>query len=328
MPVCREQDFWIRQSTKEYSFESQYEIGKELGRGATSCVFKCQRRGLPKTWAVKVLLKNTDKRVTKADIGVLLGLDHKNLVRFKEVFESKSKIFIIQELVTGGELFERVVNYGQYSEIVAARAVKDIIAGIGYLHRCGYVHKNLKPENLLYENLSEDSPLKISDFALSSILRTEVDMSSVCGSPSYAAPELLKGQRFGNAVDMWAIGIITYILLCGLEPFSSDSPSELFKKILKGQYEFSSPDWDEIGINGKDFVSKLLVIDPKKRLTAEAASRNCWVSGIGASTTSLENVAARIKAFNEQQRAKARWRQLEIKTTNPSLDPRYLTFIY
>ncbi|KAK3701431.1 hypothetical protein RRG08_015851, partial [Elysia crispata] len=144
MPVCKEQDFWVQQSTKEYSFESQYEIGKELGRGATSCVFKCQRRGLPKTWAVKVLLKNTHKRVTKADIGMLLGLDHKNLVRFKEVFESKSRIFIVQELVTGGELFERVVNIGEYSEAIAARAVKDIVAGIGYLHGCGYVHRNLK----------------------------------------------------------------------------------------------------------------------------------------------------------------------------------------
>ncbi|GFR87150.1 calcium/calmodulin-dependent protein kinase type IV, partial [Elysia marginata] len=140
-----------------------------------------------------------------------------------------------------------VVNIGEYSEIVASRAVKDIIAGVGYLHRCGYVHKNLKPENLLYENLSEDSPLKISDFALSSILSTEVDMSSVCGSPGYAAPELLKGERFGSAVDMWAIGIITYIF------------------------------------------------------------------GIGASNKSLENVAGRIKTFNEQQKAKGP--SLEVSST-------------
>ncbi|GFO34263.1 calcium/calmodulin-dependent protein kinase type iv-like [Plakobranchus ocellatus] len=291
MPVCKLQDFWIQQSTKEYSFESQYEIGKELGRGATSCVFKCQRRGLPKTWAVKVLVKNVDKRVSKADIGLLLRLDHKNLVRFKEVFESKSRIFIVQELVTGGELFERVVNIGQYSEAVAARAVKDIVAGI-------------RPENLLYENLSEDSPLKIGDFALSSILNTEVNVSSVCGSPAYAAPELLKGERFGTAVDMWAIGVITFILLGGYEAFSADSPADLFKKILKGQYEFASIYWNGIGVNGKDFIRKLLVVDPNKRLTAEGASLNCWVNGIGASTSPLERTANRIKSFNEKQKSK------------------------
>ncbi|KAK3768034.1 hypothetical protein RRG08_045854, partial [Elysia crispata] len=169
------------------------------------------------------------------------------------------------------------------------------------------------PENLLYENLSEDSPLKIADFALSSVLSTEVDMSSVCGSPGYAAPELLKGERYGTAVDMWAIGIITYILLSGFEPFTCDSPSQLFKKILKGQYDFTSPEWEKIGVNGKDFVRKLLVVDPKKRLTAEAASRNCWVIGIGASTKSLPDVANRIKIFNEQQKSKGP--SLEVSST-------------
>ncbi|XP_005107008.1 calcium/calmodulin-dependent protein kinase type IV [Aplysia californica] len=185
MPVLKKQDFWIKQSTKEESFDSQYELGKELGRGATSSVYKCERKGLGQAWAVKVLSKNIEKKVLTADVGILLKLEHKNLIRLKEIFESKSRIFLVQELVTGGELFDRIVNVGTYSEAEASKAVQDIISGLMYLHSWGIVHRDLKPENLLYENLAEDSKLKISDFGLSSILSPEVDMTSVCGSPGY-----------------------------------------------------------------------------------------------------------------------------------------------
>jgi len=304
MPSIRRQDYWIRQSNKQYSFESQYEIGKELGRGPASTVCKCSGHGLNQAWAVKILYKNRDKKVTTADVGLLLKLDDKNLIRLKEIFESKSRIYLVQELVTGGELFDRIVNVGAYTEVAAARAVNDIVSGLKYLHSWGIVHRNLKPENLLYENLSENSTLKIADFGLGMILSSEVDMSSVCGSPEYIAPEILKGERFGKPGDMWSLGVIVYILLCGYVPFSSDSPAELFKKILKGQYEFSSPHWDIIGENAKDLICKLLVVDPKARMTADAASKNCWVNLFAAKTDDLDNVVSRIKDFNAWRKEK------------------------
>jgi len=327
MPSLKKQDYWIRQSDRQYSFDSQYEIGKELGRGPTSSVCKCTRRGLSQAWAVKILYKNRDKKVTTADVGILLKLENKNLIRLKEIFESKTRIYLIQELVTGGELFDRIVNVGSYTEIQAARAVKDIVSALKYLHSWGIVHRNLKPENLLYENLSENSTLKIADFGLGMILSPEVDMSSVCGSPEYTAPEILKGERFGKPGDMWSLGVIVYILLCGYVPFSSDSPAELFKRILKGQYEFSSPHWDMIGENAKDFIRKLLVVDPKTRMTADAASRNCWVNLYAAKTDSLDYVVNRIKDFNTWRKEKAWLPQLNVATVHPNVDSRMIKFI-
>jgi len=312
MPALRKQDFWVMQSTKDVTFDSQYEIGKELGRGATSCVCKCTRKGLGQAWAVKILYKNRDKKVATSDVGILLGLEHKNLIRLKEIFESKSRLYLVQELVTGGELFDRIVNVGTYTEGEAAKAVKDIVSGLQYLHSWGIVHRNIKPENLLYENLAEDSSLKISDFGLSSILSPEVDMTSVCGSPGYTAPEILKGERYGKPGDMWSLGVIAYILLCGYEPFRSESPAELFKKIIKGQYEFSSPYWDVVGENAKDLVRKLLTVDTKRRLTSEAASKNCWVNSYAARTHTLAETVERIKGFNEERRHKALLPHLDV----------------
>jgi calcium/calmodulin-dependent protein kinase-4 len=185
----------------------------------------------------------------------------------------------------------------------------------------------LKPENLLYENLAEDSKLKISDFGLSSILSPEVDMTSVCGAPGYTAPEILKGERFGKPGDMWSLGVICYILLCGSEPFSDENPRELFKRIIKGQYEFASPDWDKIGENAKDFVRKLIVLDPKRRLTAEAAGKNCWVNRYAAKTENLEEVVQKIKEFNDRRKQKVHEQHFDVMCTHPERNHRMLKFV-
>lgn len=328
MPTLKKQDFWIKQSIKDETFDSKYELGKELGRGATSNVCKCTRRGLGQIWAVKILYKNRNKKVSTSDIGILLGLEHKNLIRLKEIFESKAKIYLIQDLVTGGELFDRIVNIGVYREQEASKAVHDIVSGLKYLHSWDIVHRNLKPENLLYENLSEDSKLKISDFGLSTILSSEVDMTSVCGSPEYTAPEILKGERYGKAGDMWSLGVIVYILLCGFQPFkNSDEPKLLFKNIIKGQYEFISPEWDIIGENAKDIVRKLLILDPKKRLNADAAIKNTWVNQAAAKTDNLNMVVERIKVFNQQRKEQAKNPHMNVLSTHPDRNNRMLKFV-
>ncbi|CAG5130049.1 unnamed protein product [Candidula unifasciata] len=196
--IAKKRNYWIQQSTKDESFDSKYALGDEIGRGRSSIVYACERRGLHLPFAVKIIRKNLDKKVFMADIGVLLGLNHENLVRLQEVFESKTRIFIVQELEYGGELFDRITTLNTYTEVTAAKAIKDIVSGINYLHGCGYVIRNLKPENLLYATILDDSRLLIADFAMSSLVGLEVDMSSVCASPGFTAPEVLKGVHYGK----------------------------------------------------------------------------------------------------------------------------------
>ncbi|BFY97522.1 hypothetical protein BsWGS_00562 [Bradybaena similaris] len=326
MPVCsaaRKRNYWIKQSVKDESFDSKYALGDEIGRGRSSIVYACERRGLNHPFAVKIIRKNLDKKLCMADIGVLLGLHHENLVRLQEVFESRTRIFIVQELEYGGELFDRLATLETYTEVTAAKVLKDILSGINYLHSCGYVLKNLKPENLLYATVLDDSRLLIADFAMSSLVSLEVDMSSVCGSPGYTAPEALKGVHFGKPGDMWSVGVILYILLCGYEPFTCDSPSLLFKKILKGQYDFNPEHWQMISLNAQDIVKRLLMLNPETRLTASAALRTIWVQACALRNTPLNDTLLRLKTFNEARKDKTRG-HLEVHTIHPNTNPRFL----
>uniref|UniRef100_A0A0B7A0H9 Protein kinase domain-containing protein n=1 Tax=Arion vulgaris TaxID=1028688 RepID=A0A0B7A0H9_9EUPU len=324
MPETRRRNYWIQQSVKDESFDSKYALGQEVGRGRSSLVYTCERRGLSRVLAVKIVRKNLNKKVCMADIGILLGLEHENLVRLQEIFESRTQIFIIQELAYGGQLFDRIASLNVYTEIFAGRAVKDIVSGINYLHNCGYILKNLKPENLLYATISEDSRLLIADFAMSSVVGLEVDMSSVCGSPIYTAPEVLKGVRCGKPGDMWSVGVIIYILLCGYEPFSSENPSQLFKKILKGQYEFFPEHWENISLNAQDVIKKLLVLEPVTRIPASAVLRSIWVQGSVPKNVQLGDVVMRMKNFNERRKDKMTTNPLEVHTIHPNTNPRFL----
>uniref|UniRef100_H0V9B3 Calcium/calmodulin dependent protein kinase IV n=1 Tax=Cavia porcellus TaxID=10141 RepID=H0V9B3_CAVPO len=237
-------------------------------RGATSIVYRCKQKGTQKPYALKVLKKTVDKKIVRTEIGVLLRLSHPNIIKLKEIFETPTEISLVLELVTGGELFDRIVEKGYYSERDAADAVKQILEAVAYLHENGIVHRDLKPENLLYATPAPDAPLKIADFGLSKIVEHQVLMKTVCGTPGYCAPEILRGCAYGPEVDMWSVGIITYILLCGFEPFYDERGDQfMFRRILNCEYYFISPWWDEVSLNAKDLVSKLIVLDPKKRLT-------------------------------------------------------------
>ncbi|XP_078678374.1 calcium/calmodulin-dependent protein kinase type IV-like [Branchiostoma floridae x Branchiostoma belcheri] len=297
--------FWIEGSRTEAAFEDFYELGPQIGHGATSVVYRCEQLGTKLPFAVKRIKKTTDKKIIRAEVGILLRLKHPNIIQLREIFETASELYLVLELVTGGELFERIIQKGYYSEKDAAEAVRQICEAVAYLHENDIVHRDLKPENLLYSVESEDALLKLADFGLSKIISNEVTMQTVCGTPGYCAPEVLRGHPYGPMVDMWSIGVVTYILLVGFEPFYDERGDQhMFRKILKADYEFMSPWWDDVSLSAKDLVERLLVIDPKKRLSATQVLNHPWVKG-KAKSNHLQDTVTKIKEFNAKRKLKA-----------------------
>uniref|UniRef100_A0A2K5H8H2 Calcium/calmodulin-dependent protein kinase type IV n=1 Tax=Colobus angolensis palliatus TaxID=336983 RepID=A0A2K5H8H2_COLAP len=273
-------DYWIDGSNRD-ALSDFFEVESELGRGATSIVYRCKQKGTQKPYALKVLKKTVDKKIVRTEIGVLLRLSHPNIIKLKEIFETPTEISLVLELVTGGELFD-------------------------YLHENGIVHRDLKPENLLYATPAPDAPLKIADFGLSKIVEHQVLMKTVCGTPGYCAPEILRGCAYGPEVDMWSVGIITYILLCGFEPFYDERGDQfMFRRILNCEYYFISPWWDEVSLNAKDLVRKLIVLDPKKRLTTFQALQHPWVTGKAANFVHMDTAQKKLQEFNARRKLKA-----------------------
>ncbi|XP_036265289.1 calcium/calmodulin-dependent protein kinase type IV [Pipistrellus kuhlii] len=298
-------DYWIDGSKRD-ALSDFFEVESELGRGATSIVYRCKQKGNQKPYALKVLKKTVDKKIVRTEIGVLLRLSHPNIIKLKEIFETPTEISLVLELVTGGELFDRIVEKGYYSERDAADAVKQILEAVAYLHENGIVHRDLKPENLLYATPAPDAPLKIADFGLSKIVDHQVLMKTVCGTPGYCAPEILRGCAYGPEVDMWSVGIITYILLCGFEPFYDERGDQfMFRRILNCEYYFISPWWDEVSLNAKDLVRKLIVLDPKKRLTTFQALQHPWVTGKAANFVHMDTAQKKLQEFNARRKLKA-----------------------
>ncbi|XP_030583391.1 calcium/calmodulin-dependent protein kinase type IV [Archocentrus centrarchus] len=299
-------EFWVDGSRRDGTVEEFYSLSSELGRGATSIVYRCEEKQTQKPYAVKVLKKTIDKKIVRTEIGVLLRLSHPNIIQLKEIFETDTDIALVLELVTGGELFDRIVERGYYSERDAAHVIKQILEAVAYLHENGVVHRDLKPENLLYADLSLDAPLKIADFGLSKIIDDQVTMKTVCGTPGYCAPEILRGNAYGPEVDMWSVGVILYILLCGFEPFFDPRGDQyMYSRILNCDYEFVSPWWDEVSLNAKDLVSKLIVLDPHKRLSVREALQHPWVLGKAARFSHMDTTQRKLQEFNARRKLKA-----------------------
>jgi calcium/calmodulin-dependent protein kinase I len=228
--------------------------------------------------AVKTVSKSTLKTDIKKlyrEVEIMSSLRHDNIIRLLEVFESQLEIHLIMDLVKGGELFDKIIQRGQYSEADAAVLVAQILSAVAYMHAHGVCHRDLKPENLLCAE-DEELYIRIADFGLSKAYGGE-DMVTICGTPDYVAPEVLDCKPYTEAVDMWSVGVITYTLLCGFTPFYGSSHRELFQKILALDYEFSMPDWGAISSDAKDFIARLLVLE-KDRPTAAQALMHPWLT--------------------------------------------------
>ncbi|KAH3765904.1 myosin light chain kinase [Pelomyxa schiedti] len=285
--------------------EAEYIIGKELGRGASSIVYEAVHLKTKQAVAVKRINKSLIKpEVLKKlyiEVEVMRKLQHENIVQLLDCFETPTYVDLVVELVRGGELFDKIVARGYYSEADAAVIVTQILRAVNYMHQNKVCHRDLKPENLL---CSEDEELyiRIADFGLSKIIDQGEKMLTVCGTPDYVAPEILRCKPYTSAVDMWAIGVITYTLLCGFTPFYGNNHKELFHRISTLSFDFPEPEWTQISDDAKSFISQLLVLKPSQRLTAADSLEHPWLTKYGDATKSLPSLAT-------AQRKLRRWRQ-------------------
>lgn len=287
--------------------EDKYDLKDVLGTGAFSQVRLAESKEDGQMHAIKII----DKKALRGkedslenEIRVLKRLDHKNVVKLLEAYESRTCVYLVMELVTGGELFDRIVEKGSYSEKDAADLIKQVLSAVAYMHEEGVVHRDLKPENLLYYSPDADSKIMISDFGLSKMEESGV-MATACGTPGYVAPEVLAQKPYGKAVDVWSIGVISYILLCGYPPFYDENDANLFAQILKGEFEFDSPYWDDISEEAKDFIRSLMCVNVENRLTCHNALEHCWITG----KQSERNIHATVSEQLKKNFAKSRWRQ-------------------
>jgi len=215
-------------------------------------------------------------------------LNHKNIVCLKDVVEDEDgKIYMVLEYVSGGELFDEIITRGNYSESDATHVVRQIIQAVAYLHSNNIVHRDLKPENLLCSGQNNEI-IKVADFGLSKeFTLTASAMETMCGTPDYVAPEVLRGTGYTNKVDIWSIGVVTYVMLCGSPPFYGVDDKEVFLKILQADYKFFSPEWDSISQEAKEFIQVLLVLDPNCRPTAQQCLHAPWIQNTACSQNVL-----------------------------------------
>ncbi|XP_066561130.1 calcium/calmodulin-dependent protein kinase type 1D isoform X2 [Amia ocellicauda] len=278
-------------------------------RGAFSEVVLAEEKATGKMFAVKCIPKKALKGKESSienEIAVLRKIKHENIVALEDIYESPNHLYLVMQLVSGGELFDRIVEKGFYTEKDASTLIRQVLDAVNYLHKMGIVHRDLKPENLLYFNPADESKIMISDFGLSKMEGTGDVMSTACGTPGYVAPEVLAQKPYSKAVDCWSIGVIAYILLCGYPPFYDENDSKLFEQILKAEYEFDAPYWDDISDSAKDFISSLMEKDPNKRYTCEQALRHPWIAG---DTALCKNIHESVSRQIRKNFAKSKWRQ-------------------
>ena len=220
---------------------AKYDIKALIGKGTFSRVIRVEHRITKQPYAMKLINCVHGKEVFESELMVLRRVRHKYIIQLIEVFECPDKVYVVMELATGGELFDRIMTKGCFTERDATRVLQMVLDGLNYLHKLGITHRDLKPENLLYYHPGHDSKILITDFGLSAFRKTGEGnyMRTTCGTPEYIAPEILARKPYSSQVDLWAVGVITYILLSGTMPFDDENKSKLYRLIIKVKYNYS-----------------------------------------------------------------------------------------
>ena len=280
---------------REGKIEDYYIIEENeiLGEGASAVVRKGIKKDNGETYAIKIIDKEqmgeTEVENLYNELKIMSLIDHPNIVRVYEYYECHGVVFIVMELMQGGELFDRIVEYEHYTEKQAAEAFRPIVDAVRYCHSLGIVHRDLKPENLLYTTQDENAMIKVSDFGFAKFLipKVQEQLFTACGTPSYVAPEIINSQGYDIKVDCWSLGVILYVMLCGFPPFYADDNDTLFRLIKESDFDFPSPYWDNVSDSAKDLIKNLLVVDSHKRLTTEEILKHPWLTQTNHSGTNL-----------------------------------------
>ncbi|KAI8057627.1 CAMK/CAMK1 protein kinase [Syncephalis plumigaleata] len=268
----------LKQQPETYDKKKLFKFGSILGSGAYGEVKEGTIIATGQSVAIKVIRKEVIRGredLVDTELRTVGKLNHPNIIRLLDWFESRDKYYLVFELATGGELFERICDQGRFTEKDAAELVKVILGAIQHMHQQHIVHRDLKPENLLYKDKSENAPLLIADFGIAKMIDDDDQvMSTVCGSYGYT-DSITKG--YGKEVDIWSLGVITYALLCGYTPFPMDDSEQFLRMARSGNVDFHPAYWGNISDDAKNFVRALLSADPSARPTCEEALAHKWI---------------------------------------------------
>ncbi|XP_010263104.1 PREDICTED: calcium-dependent protein kinase 20-like isoform X2 [Nelumbo nucifera] len=296
---------------KTENLKEKYSLGRKLGQGQFGTTFYCLEKGSGKEYACKTIAKRkltTDEDVedVRREIQIMHHMaGHPNVISIKGAYEDAVAVHVVMELCAGGELFDRIIQRGHYTEKKAAELARVIVGVVEACHSLGVMHRDLKPENFLFVNQGEEASLKTIDFGLSVFFKPGQTFTDVVGSPYYVAPEVLR-KHYGPECDVWSAGVIIYILLSGVPPFWDETEQGIFEQVLRGELDFISDPWPSVSESAKDLVRKMLVRDPKKRLTTHQILCHPWVrvNGVAPDKPLDSAVLTRLKQFSAMNKLK------------------------
>ncbi|XP_032825182.1 calcium/calmodulin-dependent protein kinase type II delta chain-like isoform X2 [Petromyzon marinus] len=292
-------------------FSDEYTLMEELGKGAFSIVRKCVKVATGQDFAAKIIntkkLSARDHQKLEREARICRMLKHSNIVRLHDSISEEGFHYLLFDLVTGGELFEDIVAREYYSEADASHCIQQILEAVLHCHQLGIVHRDLKPENLLLASKTKGAAVKLADFGLAIEVQGEQQAwFGFAGTPGYLSPEVLRKDPYGKPVDMWACGVILYILLVGYPPFWDEDQHRLYQQIKAGAYDFPSPEWDTVTPEAKSLINQMLTINPAKRITASEALTHPWIfqRSTVASCMHRQETVECLKKFNARRKLK------------------------
>jgi len=287
-----------------------YTVGKELGSGAFSTVCHVKHRASGQSYAMKCVtrskLSKADDNALHDEVAILKEFNHVHIIKLYDFFIEPDTYYLILEEMSGGELFDRISKKSFYNEKEARDLCQFLLEAMKYCHDRRVAHRDLKPENLLLQNKTDDSNIKIADFGFAKRVMIPKSLTTQCGTPNYVAPEILKGLKYDEKVDMWSVGVILFILLGGYPPFVGHDQARLFSKIRSGSFEFKVEFWGDVSEEAKNLISSLLVVNPDNRISASQALENVWITEQPEALEGkdLTGSLAEFKKFNAKRKLK------------------------